>query len=116
MAATGVRPIESLRPQLHALEGKDYAAYQSVRGSYAYNRFQLHIDQIPKDPYAPPDKPAPGLRVFPDTVCRDVTVHSPAWVTARPGRQHLLTFLLHGYKLLLTEGVGADSMVRRSIV
>jgi predicted ABC-class ATPase len=54
MAATRVRPIESLRPQLHALEGKDYAAYQSVRGSYAYNRFQLHVDQIPKDPYAPP--------------------------------------------------------------
>ena len=54
MAATVVRPIESLRPQLHGLEGKDYAAYQSVRGSYAYNRFQLHIDQIPKDPYAPP--------------------------------------------------------------
>ena len=53
MAATGVRPIESLRPHLHGLEGKDYAAYQSVRGSYAYNRFQLHVDQIPMDPYAP---------------------------------------------------------------
>jgi len=53
MAATGVRSIESLRPQLKGLEGKDYAAYQSVRGSYAYSRFQLNIDQIPKDPYAP---------------------------------------------------------------
>ncbi|MFA6033729.1 MAG: ABC-ATPase domain-containing protein [Myxococcota bacterium] len=63
MEATRARPVESLRQQLHALEGMDYAAYQSIRGSYAYNRFQLHIDQVPKDPYAPP-----GSGVFRVTV------------------------------------------------
>ena len=36
------------------LDGKDFAAYQSLKGTYAYNCFQLHIDQIPQDPYAPP--------------------------------------------------------------
>ncbi len=59
MSSTGVgvkavRPIDSLRPQLQGLDGKDYAAYESVRGSYAYERFQLHVEQVPKDPYAPP--------------------------------------------------------------
>ncbi|MEJ2239277.1 MAG: ABC-ATPase domain-containing protein [Gemmatimonadales bacterium] len=49
-----MRPIESLRMQLRSLEGKDYGAYQSLLGSYEYPSFELHIDQIPKDPYAPP--------------------------------------------------------------
>jgi predicted ABC-class ATPase len=66
MVATGVRPVESVRPQLQGLEGKGYAAYQSVRGgSYAYNHFQLHIDQIPNDPYA-----SPGTGVFRVSVLR----------------------------------------------
>ena len=75
MAATGVRSIESLRPQLKGLEGKDYAAYQSVRGSYAYSRFQLNIDHIPKDPYAPPGTGVFRVSVlladagFPDEYC-----------------------------------------------
>jgi len=49
-----VRAIDSLRHQLRGLKGKDFAAYQSIKGSYSYNHFQLHINQIPKDPYAPP--------------------------------------------------------------
>lgn len=49
MKASSIGSIESLRPQLHGLEGKDYAAYQSMGGSYAYDRFQLHIDQIPQE-------------------------------------------------------------------
>jgi predicted ABC-class ATPase len=75
MAATAVRPIESLKPQLHGLEGKDYAAYQSFRGSYAYRRFQLQIDQIPMDPYAPPGTGVFRVSIpraaagFPDRYC-----------------------------------------------
>ena len=49
-----MRPIESLRGQLRGLDGRDYGAYQSLLGSYSYPTFELHIDQIPKDPYAPP--------------------------------------------------------------
>ncbi len=49
-----MRGIDSLRPQLSGLDGKDYGAYQSLKGSYAYDRFQLHVDQVPKDPFAPP--------------------------------------------------------------
>jgi predicted ABC-class ATPase len=49
-----MRPIESLRMQLRGLDGKDYGACQSLLGSYSYPTFDLYIDQIPKDPYAPP--------------------------------------------------------------
>ena len=61
------RPVDSLRSQLSSLDGKDYAAYQSLKGCYAYKRFQLHVDQIPKDPYAPP-----GTGVFCVSVSRDI--------------------------------------------
>lgn len=44
-----MRPIESLRPQLQGLDGRDFGAYQSILGSYAYGRFQLDIVNIPKD-------------------------------------------------------------------
>ncbi len=49
-----MRPAESLRRQLKGLDGKDYGAYQSLVGQYAFPRFELLIDHIPKDPYAPP--------------------------------------------------------------
>jgi len=40
--------------KLKSLDGKDYGAYQSIKGEYAYPNFTLFITQIPKDPYAPP--------------------------------------------------------------
>jgi predicted ABC-class ATPase len=63
-----VRAIDSLRPQLRGLDGKDYAAYQSLKGNYSSDRFQLHLDQIPKDPYAPP-----GTGIFRVSVFRTDT-------------------------------------------
>lgn len=42
-----------LKHQLHGIDGKDYAAYQSLIGKHDYSRFSLFVDQIPKDPYAP---------------------------------------------------------------
>jgi len=36
------------------LDGQDYAAYQSLRGRYAFAEFELAIERVPKDPYAPP--------------------------------------------------------------
>ncbi len=62
-----MRCIDSLRPQLRGLDGKDYGAYQSLRGSYGCDRFQLHVDQVPKDPYAPP-----GTGIFRARVLRTV--------------------------------------------
>ena len=45
---------EILRQKLTPLDGKDYGAYQSLLGAYAYSDFTLYFDQIQKDPYAPP--------------------------------------------------------------
>ena len=43
-----------LKRKLVAIDGKDYAGYQSLLGTYDFNLFKLIIQQIPKDPYAPP--------------------------------------------------------------
>jgi predicted ABC-class ATPase len=48
-----MKSLDSLKPILSGLNGKDYGAYQVLKGSYQSVFFQLHIDQIPKDPYAP---------------------------------------------------------------
>ncbi|RLC51077.1 MAG: ATPase [Candidatus Cloacimonadota bacterium] len=43
-----------LRNKLTSTDGKDYGSYQSLLGTYDYGLFRLIIQQIPKDPYAPP--------------------------------------------------------------
>ena len=43
-----------LKHKLESVSEKDYGAYQSLKGEYDYSQFTLLIDQIPKDPYAPP--------------------------------------------------------------
>ncbi len=53
----------ALRGKLQSIDGKDYGAYQSLIGAYAYPQFKLLIDQIPKDPYAPPHT---GIYRIPD--------------------------------------------------
>jgi predicted ABC-class ATPase len=43
-----------LKQKLLTIDGKDYAGYQSLLGTYDFDLFKLIIQQIPKDPYAPP--------------------------------------------------------------
>ncbi len=45
---------DQLQRRITPLDGKDYGAFQSLVGSYDFEPFTLIIDQIPKDPYAPP--------------------------------------------------------------
>lgn len=45
---------ETLRQKIRFLDRKDYGAYQSLLGEYSYPDFELFIDRIQKDPYAPP--------------------------------------------------------------
>ncbi len=61
-----MRPIHTLQRHLEELDGKDYGAYQSLIGSYSYPQFDLLIDQIPKDPYAPPHTGIYRVRVSRD--------------------------------------------------
>jgi len=45
---------DQLQKKIEPLDGKDYGAYQALIGSYDFEQFSLIIQQIPKDPYAPP--------------------------------------------------------------
>ena len=45
---------DQLQKKITPLDGKDYGAFQSLIGSYDFEQFALIIEQIPKDPYAPP--------------------------------------------------------------
>jgi predicted ABC-class ATPase len=47
-------PLPALRQKLAAIDGQDYASCQSLLGTYDFCPFKLIIQQIPKDPYAPP--------------------------------------------------------------
>jgi predicted ABC-class ATPase len=43
-----------LKQKLASIDAQDYASYQSLLGTYDFALFKLIIQQIPKDPYAPP--------------------------------------------------------------
>ena len=43
-----------LKQKLSSINGKDYGGYQALLGEYNFDLFTLIIQQIPKDPYAPP--------------------------------------------------------------
>ena len=45
---------DQLQKRITPLDGKDYGGFQSLIGTYDFEQFALIIDQIPKDPYAPP--------------------------------------------------------------
>lgn len=52
-----------LRGRLSGLDGRDYAGYQSLRGEHDFGAYNLVLDQVPKDPYAPPDTGVHRVRV-----------------------------------------------------
>jgi predicted ABC-class ATPase len=58
-----MQSAEVLRNKLAGIDGKDYGACQALKGEYAYPEFELLIDQIPKDPYAPPHTGIYRIRV-----------------------------------------------------
>jgi len=47
-------PSPILKQKLSSIDNKDYGACQMLLGTYDFNLFNLTIQQIPKDPYAPP--------------------------------------------------------------
>ena len=49
-----MQPTQVLKQKLESIDGKDYGAYQSLLGEYDFELFKLIIQQIPKDPFAPP--------------------------------------------------------------
>ena len=51
-----MKQAHTLFQTLQSLDGQKYGAYKRLSGTYAYNNFQLAIDHIQADPYAPPSK------------------------------------------------------------
>ncbi len=45
--------MDQLEAKLKKLEKQNYRAYQSIKGSYSFGDYQLYIDQVQSDPYAP---------------------------------------------------------------
>lgn len=43
-----------LKNRLSHLDGQDYGEYQQLRGGWSFVGFDLYMDRIPKDPFAPP--------------------------------------------------------------
>ncbi|MBL7960510.1 ABC-ATPase domain-containing protein [bacterium] len=43
-----------LKQKLQSMDGQDYGAYQLLISAYDFDLFKLIIQQIPKDPFAPP--------------------------------------------------------------
>lgn len=47
-------PWERLRDKLFTLDGKPYAAYKALEGTYRFERFVLFIEEVPVDPIGVP--------------------------------------------------------------
>lgn len=46
----------ALGQTLNALDGQKYGAYKRIKGSYQFAQYQLAVDHVQVDPYAPPSK------------------------------------------------------------
>lgn len=46
--------LQDLRSSLHQLDGNGYGAYKRLKGTYDAGSFDLVIDHVQSDPYAPP--------------------------------------------------------------
>ncbi|MBO8138486.1 MAG: ABC-ATPase domain-containing protein [Desulfotomaculum sp.] len=47
---------EDLRAKLQKINRRGYKAYKSVEGSYRFPKYQLFIDHVQSDPFAPPSR------------------------------------------------------------
>jgi len=48
------KTVDELKKKLRSINGRDYGAYQSLKGEWSYPNFTLIMERIPKDPFAPP--------------------------------------------------------------
>lgn len=62
-----MKTTQQLQSSLHHLDGKSYKAYKDIRGQYAFEDFELSIDQVQGDPFAAPSRVRVRIRnTFPD--------------------------------------------------
>ncbi|WP_409328099.1 ABC-ATPase domain-containing protein [Staphylococcus pseudoxylosus] len=66
-----MKQAHTLFQTLQSLDGQKYGAYKRLAGTYAYDNFQLAIDHIQADPYAPPSK----VRIIQDKATTGIPEH-----------------------------------------
>ena len=51
-----MRDIGDLRRILERIDGRGYKAYRDLKGTYANEGLELHVDHVQSDPFAPPSR------------------------------------------------------------
>jgi len=51
-----MKSAKELEGLLKSLDGQKYGAYKRLKGNYQFENFQLSVDHVQVDPYAPPSK------------------------------------------------------------
>ena len=64
-----MRNAALLKQKLAMIDSRDYGHYRSLSGCYDFNRFTLILQQIPQDPYAPPQAGIYRVQVRRDDPC-----------------------------------------------
>jgi predicted ABC-class ATPase len=94
------RSADILRTTLHRIDGKGYGAYKDILGAYSCGNFDLHIDWVQSDPFAPP---SPVRLHVPQREAR-FPEHLFATRDRRLGLEDFLTRALSGAASLLVHG------------
>lgn len=71
-----------LREQLRNIDHKSYPQYKSLKGSYQFPKYILHIDHVQGDPFAAPSDVRVTIDAtkagFPDFAMKDGLTRDPA--------------------------------------
>jgi len=51
-----MKPADDLKKTLFRIHDKGYKAYQDIEGEYLFSQYQLSIDRVQADPFAPPSR------------------------------------------------------------
>ena len=51
-----MKPADDLKRTLFRIHEKGYKAYQDIEGEYLFSQYQLVIDRVQPDPFAPPSR------------------------------------------------------------
>lgn len=51
-----MKGYQELQSELQKIDGRDYKAYENIKGQYKFDKFILSIDHVQGDPFAPPSK------------------------------------------------------------
>lgn len=71
----GMAKHTALRETLHRIDGQGYGTYREIRGTHQFDDFQLSVDKVQVDPYAPPSLMRvvlkPGVVALPEHLIAD---------------------------------------------